>query len=69
MPWHQASSRPHFHDTFTSPESKSATIESIPVGRAGNPADVAATVAWLASPQASFVTGTTINVNGGQYFA
>lgn len=58
-----------FHDTFTTAESKSATIASIPVQRAGTPADVAGAVAWLASPQASFVTGTTVNVNGGQYFA
>ncbi|WP_427170157.1 SDR family NAD(P)-dependent oxidoreductase [Arthrobacter sp. 92] len=58
-----------FHDTFTTAESKSATIASIPVQRAGNPGDVASAVSWLASPQASFVTGTTVNVNGGQYFA
>jgi 3-oxoacyl-[acyl-carrier protein] reductase len=58
-----------FHDTFTTAESKSATIASIPVQRAGTPADVAGAVAWLASPQASFVTGTTVNINGGQYFA
>lgn len=58
-----------FHDTFTTAESKAATIASIPVQRAGTPADVAAAVAWLASPLASFVTGTTVNINGGQYFA
>ncbi|WP_285247699.1 MULTISPECIES: SDR family NAD(P)-dependent oxidoreductase [unclassified Pseudarthrobacter] len=58
-----------FHDTFTTAESKSSTIASIPLQRAGNPSDVAGAVAWLASPQASFVTGTTVNVNGGQYFA
>jgi 3-oxoacyl-[acyl-carrier protein] reductase len=58
-----------FHDTFTTAESKAATIASIPVQRAGTPADVASAVAWLASPLASFVTGTTVNINGGQYFA
>ncbi|ENG0237839.1 SDR family oxidoreductase, partial [Burkholderia multivorans] len=36
-----------------------------PVGRAGQPADIADAVAWLASPRAAFVTGATIAVNGG----
>ncbi|MCZ2403575.1 SDR family oxidoreductase [Paenarthrobacter sp. Z7-10] len=58
-----------FHDTFTTAESKAETIASIPVQRAGTPADVAGAVAWLAAPQSSFVTGTTVNINGGQYFA
>ncbi|MCM1012755.1 MULTISPECIES: SDR family oxidoreductase [unclassified Brevibacterium] len=58
-----------FHDTFTSPESKSSTVAGIPVGRAGVPADVAHTVAWLASPSSSFVTGAIVDVNGGQFFS
>lgn len=40
---------------------------TIPLGRLGQPADVAATVAWLASPAAGYVTGQTIHVNGGMY--
>ncbi|ELW9532660.1 SDR family oxidoreductase, partial [Burkholderia cenocepacia] len=36
-----------------------------PVGRAGQPDDIADAVAWLAGPRASFVTGATIAVNGG----
>jgi 3-oxoacyl-[acyl-carrier protein] reductase len=37
----------------------------IPLGRFGKPAEVAATVAFLASPAAAYVTGATIDVNGG----
>jgi len=39
--------------------------ESIPLGRMGQPADVAAAVAYLASDAAGWVTGATIHVNGG----
>lgn len=58
-----------FHDTFTTAESKASTISTIPVQRAGVPADVASAVAWLVSPSAGFTTGTTVSINGGQYFA
>jgi NAD(P)-dependent dehydrogenase (short-subunit alcohol dehydrogenase family) len=37
----------------------------VPLGRHGTPADLAGAVAWLASPDASYVTGQTIAVNGG----
>lgn len=57
-----------FHDTFTTPEAKNAAIGTIALRRAGAPIDVAAAALWLASDQASFVTGTTVDVNGGQYF-
>jgi Dehydrogenases with different specificities (related to short-chain alcohol dehydrogenases) len=39
----------------------------IPLGRLGTPDDVAAAVAWLASDEASYVTGTVVNVSGGLY--
>ncbi|MBI4742302.1 MAG: 3-oxoacyl-ACP reductase FabG [Betaproteobacteria bacterium] len=46
---------------------KEALIASIPLARLGRPEDVAAAVAFLASPGGAYVTGTTIHVNGGMY--
>ena len=39
----------------------------IPLGRLGTPEDVAAAVAFLASEEASYITGTVVNVSGGLY--
>jgi 3-oxoacyl-[acyl-carrier protein] reductase len=44
---------------------RQAVVQHIPLGRFGQPAEVAATVAFLASPCAAYITGTTIDVNGG----
>ncbi len=41
-------------------------VAKIPVGRIGQPEDIAAAVAFLASEEASFITGITLSVNGGQ---
>jgi len=57
-----------FHDTFTTPESKAATIQGIPLGRAGTPEDVAGAALWLAGDESRFVSGTVVDINGAQYF-
>ena len=46
---------------------KEGLVGSIPLGRLGTPADIAAAVVFLASPGAAYVTGSTIHVNGGMY--
>lgn len=47
------------------PDFHRVRVERTLVGRAGTPADVAATVSFLASPEAAFVTGQLVGVNGG----
>ncbi len=48
---------------------RKALLQQIPLGRLGNPEDVAAVVAFLASPQAAYITGATLHVNGGMYMS
>jgi glucose 1-dehydrogenase len=47
------------------PEATHAVEAEVPIGRMGSAEEVAATVAWLASDEASYVTGTTVVVDGG----
>lgn len=62
---------PGFIDTdmtrSLSSEQQQSLIQHIPLGRFGQPEDIAATVAFLASPAASYITGATLHVNGGMY--
>jgi 3-oxoacyl-[acyl-carrier protein] reductase len=44
-----------------------ALLSQIPLGRLGSPEDIAHAVAFLAGPQAAYITGTTLHVNGGMY--
>ena len=46
---------------------REALLRQIPLGRLGRPEDVAAVVVFLASPQAAYITGATLHVNGGMY--
>ncbi len=46
---------------------KDALLTQIPLARLGTPEDVASAVAFLASPEASYITGTTLHINGGMY--
>ncbi|MDQ3195882.1 MAG: 3-oxoacyl-ACP reductase FabG [Burkholderiales bacterium] len=46
---------------------RDALLQHIPLGRLGSAEDVAAAVLFLATPQASYITGSTIHVNGGMH--
>lgn len=56
-----------FHNTHTTKESADATTASIPIQRAGNADDVARAVLYLASEYDGFITGATLDINGGVY--
>ncbi|MDD9932362.1 MAG: SDR family NAD(P)-dependent oxidoreductase [Myxococcales bacterium] len=61
---------PGFVDTpmlRSAPLDVDATAAASPMGRAGQPEDIAAAVSYLASEQAGYVTGQTVSVNGGRY--
>jgi len=62
---------PGFIDTdmtrSLSEQQTAALLQQIPVGRLGQPEDIADAVAFLAAPQACYVTGVSLHVNGGMY--
>jgi 3-oxoacyl-[acyl-carrier protein] reductase len=64
---------PGFIDTdmtrALSEEQRKMLLDHVPLGRLGAPEDIAAAVAYLASPQAGYVTGAVLHVNGGMYMA
>jgi 3-oxoacyl-[acyl-carrier protein] reductase len=62
---------PGFVDTDMTRSLPEATraklLEQVPLGRLGRPEDVAAAVSFLVGPDASYITGATLHVNGGMY--
>lgn len=58
-----------FHDTFTKSEVREKVAAGTPLRREGYATEVADLVAYLASPQSSFITGASVDINGGMYFS
>jgi len=58
-----------FHDRFSTPELLETFRKGIALGRLGTPEECAGVVLFLVSPFASYLTGETIDINGGQWFA
>ena len=58
-----------FHDTFTKPEVRQRVAGMTPLGREGTAEEVASLAAFLASPQSSFITGESVEINGGIFFS
>ena len=58
-----------FHDKFSTPEQLETFRKGIPLGRLGTSEECAGAVLYLVSPLASYVTGQSIDINGGQWFA
>jgi 3-oxoacyl-[acyl-carrier protein] reductase len=56
-----------FHATFTTDTARQATVNGIPLKREGTPEDVAGAVLYLVSDLASYLTGETIEINGGMF--
>jgi 3-oxoacyl-[acyl-carrier protein] reductase len=57
-----------FHDTFTSPEVRKTVASRTSVGREGTSEDVANAILFLASDRSAYITGESIEINGGIYF-
>ncbi len=48
-------------------DQRAATLANVPAGRLGDPREIASAVIFLASPEAAYITGETLHVNGGMY--
>jgi 3-oxoacyl-[acyl-carrier protein] reductase len=56
-----------FHNTHTAPEAAKATVATIPIGRGGTADDVGRAAVFFASEFDGFITGATLDINGGVY--
>ncbi len=61
--------RTTFHDTFTKDEVRANVASATPLRREGEASEVADLVVYLASPESSFITGASIDINGGLLFS
>ena len=64
-----ATSAPRWCRRSTEKVLKTKILPQIPVGRLGEPEEIARGVVFLASDEAGFITGSTLSANGGQYMA
>lgn len=57
-----------FHNTFTKPEARAATVARTSIGREGEAVDIANAIVFLASDAAAYIDGESIEINGGLYY-
>lgn len=58
-----------FHDTFTKDEVRKNVAAGTPLRREGKASEVADLVTYLASPESTFLTGVSVDINGGMFFS
>ena len=58
-----------FHDTFTKDEVRANVAAAAPLRREGQASEVADLAVYLASPASSFITGASVDINGGMFFS
>ena len=58
-----------FHDTFTKDEVRANVAAGTPLRREGQAEEVADLAVYLASPESSFITGASVDINGGMFFS
>ncbi|MBN2329103.1 MAG: SDR family oxidoreductase [Candidatus Omnitrophica bacterium] len=56
-----------FHEQFTPPDVMQGLMKNVPIGRAGTAEEMAQIIAFLASDESSYLTGATIDANGGMW--
>ena len=56
-----------YHERYSPPELFAKYIAGIPLGRAGTSEEIAEVIVFLASPAARYITGETVEVNGGAW--